>query len=308
MQSPLLIIFKFAFQNFFRNIWLSVINITIITLTLLTVNFLIIFNLLAGHAIDLVKDKVDVSVYFKQSVTEDQINEFKNKILSSDYIKSVEYVSSETALSKFEDKYSSNVDIIGAVDELKQDSGDIFLPSLKIKAKDISLYDDILAELKQSQYINLFDIDESQFQDYATVANRIDSVSSKIKLAGYIVSILFMIMTLMMVYNSIKIGVYTYREEISIMKLVGATSNFIKSPFMLEILFYNIISIFFVVILVYVFVSVLNPIVVRLFEGYPINLLSYFNSNFIIIFFGEFVIFSLFSGISSLVAMKKYLK
>ncbi|MDD3284632.1 MAG: permease-like cell division protein FtsX [Patescibacteria group bacterium] len=308
MYSSLSRIFKLAFQNFFRNIWLSVINITIITLTLLTVNFLIIFNLLADNAIDLVKDKVDVSVYFKQSVTEDQISEFKDKILSSEYIKSVEYVSSETALSKFENKYSSNEDIIDAVDELKQDGGDVFLPSLKIKAKDISLYDDILTELKESQYSNLFDVDESQFQDYATVTNRIDSVSSKIKIAGYIVSILFMIMTLMMVYNSIKIGVYTYREEISIMKLVGATSNFIKSPFMLEILLYNIISIFIVILLVYISLSILNPIVVRLFEGYPTNLLTYFNSNFIIIFFSEFVISSLFSGFSSLIAMKKYLK
>ena len=112
----------------------------------------------------------------------------------------------------------------------------------------------------------------------------------------------------MMVYNTIKIATYTHREEIGIMRLVGATNSFIKSPFIFEIVFYNLIAVIVVVILFYSFLSAMNPLLIKLFEGYPLNLMEYFNNNFIWIFGGQFLIMSLFSIVSSSIAIKKFLK
>jgi cell division transport system permease protein len=308
MLTSFLRVMRFAFQGFWRNIWLSIINITILILTLFAINFLIGFNLLADNAINLVSEKVDVNLYFKENVSSQKIEEIKQKISDSEYIEDTEFVSSEDALNNFITKHESDEYILEAIDELKEDNAKVFLSSLKIKAKNMNMYDNILTELKESQYSTLFEIDESEFQDYTNMTNRLSNISARIKSFGYVVSIIFILIALMMVYNTIKIATYTHREEIGIMRLVGATNNFIKSPFIFEIVFYNLIAVVVVVILFYSFLSAMNPLLVKLFEGYPLNLMDYFNSNFIWIFGGQFLVMSLFSVVSSSIAIKKFLK
>ena len=144
-------VFKFAAQDFGRNIWLSIVNITILVLALLTINFLIIFNLLTNNAIHVIKEKVDVSIYFKQNITQEQIDDLKQKISSSQYIKSVDYVSAEESLENFKQKHAQDENLLSAIEELKKDNSNVFSASLKIKAKDISMYENILNELKESQ-------------------------------------------------------------------------------------------------------------------------------------------------------------
>lgn len=301
-------IIKFGFQGFWRNIWLSIINITILVLTLFAINFLISFNLLADNAIDLVGDKVDVNLYFKENVSNEKIEEINQKISASDYIETTEFVSAEDSLNDFIAKHESDEYILEAVEELKEDDSQIFLSSLRIRAKDMDMYDEILEELEESQYSSLFEIDESEFQDYTDMTNRLSNISSRIKFFGYAVSMVFILIAFLMVYNTIKIATYTHREEIGIMRLVGATNNFIKSPFIFEIILYNFVAVVLVAVLFYSFLSAMNPLLIKLFEGYPLNLTSYFNSNFIWIFGGEFLVMSIFSIISSSIAIKKFLK
>lgn len=308
MLTSFLRVIKFAFQGFWRNIWLSIINITILILTLFAINFLIGFNLLADNAVNLVSEKVDVNLYFKENVSNQKIEEIKQKISDSEYIESTDFISSEDALNNFIDKHESDEYILEAIEELKKDNSQVFLSSLKIKAKNMDMYDNILIELKESQYNELFEIDESEFQDYTNMTNRLSDISARIKVFGYVVSIIFILIALMMVYNTIKIATYTHREEIGIMRLVGATNNFIKSPFIFEIVFYNLVAVIIVVILFYSFLSATNPLLVKLFEGYPLNLMTYFNSNFVWIFGGQFLVMSLFSIISSSIAIKKFIK
>lgn len=308
MFTSFLRVMKFAFQGFWRNIWLSIINITILVLTLFIINFLIGFNLLADNAIKVINEKIDVSLYFQQNVSSEKITEIKNKIAESYYIEDVVYISSETALNDFEKRHADDEDIIGALNELKSDDGQIFSSSLKIKAKDMAMYDDILDELQDSQYRNLFEIDEMEFQDYSQMTNRLHDISNKVKLIGYVISLIFIIIALMMVYNTIKIATYIHREEIGIMKLVGATDNFIKIPFLVEIILYNLIALIIVIILFYTFLSIVSPFINTLFTDYPFNIVGYFNNNFIWIFLSQFIIMSLFSVISSLIAIKKFMK
>ncbi len=299
---------KLAGQNFKRNIWLSIINITILVLTLLTINFLIIFNLLTSGAIDIIKDRVDVSVYFNRNVSLEKIQEVQDRIQKSIYITEVKYVSPEQALEDFKFSYQSDEDILKAITELESENEQVFLPSIKIKAQDISLYDDILKELKESQYRDLFKINESEFQDYSLITEKISLISQRIESLALIVSLIFLMIAFMMVYNTIKVSIYTYQEEISIMKLVGATNSFIKSPFILEIIFYNLISLLIIIVLFYSSMSFIQPLLNNFFAGYSVSVLDYYNSNFLFIFLGQFILASLFSVGTSLIAMKKYLK
>ena len=154
----------------------------------------------------------------------------------------------------------------------------------------------------------MFEIDENQFQDYTLMTQRLINISDKIRFFAYILSGVFMLIAFMMVFNTIKIAIYTHRDEIGIMKLVGATENFIKAPFILNILFYNIVALIVIIGIVYLGGAFLQPIIDKLFEGYTINLVSYFNSNFIVIFFGQLLLSCVFSIISSLISIKRYLK
>lgn len=301
-------VLKFAFNDFVRNIWLSIVNITILVLALLTINFLIVFNLLTNNAIHVIKDRVDVSIYFKQTITQEQTDDLKQKISSSDYIKSVTYVSSNEALENFQKKHEQDQNLLSAIEELKKDNSNVFSASLRIKAKDISMYSNILKELKESQYVDLFEIDEAQFRDYTIMTQKLDDISEKIRFFAYIISGVFMLIAFMMVFNTIKIAIYTHRDEINIMKLVGATENFIKAPFLLNILFYNVVALILIIIIVYSGLAFLQPIINRLFEGYTVNMVSYFNSNFIVIFFGQLLLSCVFSILSSMISIKRYLK
>jgi len=301
-------VFKFAFQDFVRNIWFSIVNITILVLALLAINFLIIFNLFTNNVVHVIKDKIDVSVYFKPETSIEQIEGLKQKISSSNYINSVVYVSSEEALENFKLNHKQDEDLLSAIEELKKDNSTIFSPSLKIKAKDISMYENILKELKESQYADMFEIDEAEFQDYTVMTQRLNNISEKIRFVAYMISAIFMLIAFMMVFNTIKISIYTRKDEISIMKLVGATENFIKAPFILNIIFYNITALILIIVIVYVGLTFLQPLVDRLFAGYTVNMISYFNSNFVLIFIGQLLISCIFSTISALVSIKRYLK
>src|SRR3989344_8617029 len=93
-------IIRFSIQNFFRNIWLSVVTITIVVLTLFSVTSLIMVNAIMGQAITLVKSKVDVSVYFKPTVTQEQIFLVQNNLQALSYVKKITYISKADALQK----------------------------------------------------------------------------------------------------------------------------------------------------------------------------------------------------------------
>src|SRR3989338_3433088 len=166
-------IIKFSLQNFFRNIWLSAVTITIVVLTLFSVTSLVMVNAIMGQAITLVKSKVDVSVYFKPTVTQEQIFLVQNNLEALSYVKDVTYVSKADALAKLRAQYSDSPLISEALKELRENPlGD----TLIVATHNTADYQKVIDILNATpEYAAL--IDNKSFDDNRFIIEKLETLS-----------------------------------------------------------------------------------------------------------------------------------
>ncbi|MDD5341247.1 MAG: permease-like cell division protein FtsX [Patescibacteria group bacterium] len=295
-------VLKFAFQDFFRNFWLSFVTLTILVLALFSINLLIIFNLVAQASIGAIEDKVNVSVYFKPEITQDQVLAVSKNLQGLNEVKDVTYISSEQALENFKTRHQDNPEILQSIDELgKNPLG----ASLIVTAKVTDQYTKIMQYLAEPHYDNL--IESKNFDDHRLVISRISNLMSKVNTGVVAVALVFVIIALLIIFNAIRMAIYTHKEEIMAMKLLGATNWFVQAPFLLEGIIFAILSVLLTIIIVYPLVGVIQPYVSSLLET-NFNLVTYFTNNFFTIFGLELLGAILINLISSYWAVSKYVR
>ncbi|MFH1456682.1 MAG: permease-like cell division protein FtsX [Patescibacteria group bacterium] len=296
-------ILRFAFQSFLRNIWLSIVTITIIVLTVLSLTILILINVMADQAVTSIKQQVDISLYFEAGTSADQVLLVEDQINKIQHVKHVDYISSDSALKKFSETHSDNELILNALNEI----GDNPLgPVLIVKADDINNYPLILQSIKDFQIDEL--TKEIDYDDHKIIMDRIEIISQKVKQFSLILSIVFAVISLLVVFNTIRIGIYVHRDEIGIMKLVGASNWFVRGPFLVETVLYAMFGCLIFWILFYLLVGFINPLVAGFFAEIDFSMVDYLLKNFFFIFGFEFLVILILNVISSLLAMNKYLR
>jgi len=295
-------VIKFSFQDIARNIWLSIITVVIITLALFSVNLLLAVKILTSATVSAVKDKVDISLYLKSEAPENLILTLKSQISNFDSVKQVEYVSKQAAIESFRDKHKNNQEILQALLELGKNP---LSPSLIIKPKDINNYDDLIVSLNK---IDNDIIESRNFDDHKAILTKINNIADKANEAGLFVSSLFVLITILVVYNAVRVAIFTHKREIGIMKLVGASTWFIRAPFLISGMIYALFGVIAIIVIIYPLLGLVQPYLATFFSGFEINLLDYYNSNFLLIFGLEFLAASLVNVLASLVAVGKYSK
>ncbi|MBU2081349.1 MAG: permease-like cell division protein FtsX [Patescibacteria group bacterium] len=295
-------VIKFSLQDISRNIWLSLVTIIIIILALVSINLLLVVKVISSTAIDAVKEKIDISLYLKSEAEESKILALKAKVSNLVQVEDVKYVPKQIALESFKQKHKDNPEILQALIELGKNP---LSPSLIIKPKDVNQYDELIANLNK---IDDDIIESRNFDDRKVVLEKINSITNKVSEVGMFISIIFVFITLLVVYNAIRVTIYTHRTEIGIMKLVGASNWFIRAPYLVSSLAYTLIGISATVVIFYLFLSLLQPYLEAFFIGYNFNIITYFNSHFLLIFGSEFLVATLINFFASLVAVNKYSK
>jgi len=296
-------IIKFALQDFYRNIWLSLATITILTLTLLSINSLVAFNSITEAAAKVVEDKIDISVYFKSGANNEEVDEMKKYITSLPEVAEINYISKEEALQQFRDNHKDETTILDVVDEL----GDNPLgPTIRIKARTVEGYPNILQAIDKPEYNKI--IDSKDYNDRQLMINQISEWTGAGREIVLIFISLFILISALIVFNTIRVAIYTHREEIAIEKLVGATNWFVRLPFLLEGVVYALFSCLLIIVIIYPLLGLAEPYVSRFFGPDQVNLVNYFNSNFILIFGFEFIVISFINIVASFLAARKYLK
>ena len=302
MTLPFIRIIKFSFQDIFRNIWLSLVTIIILILSLFTINTLLVVKLIGNAAIGAIKEKIDVNLFLKTSAEEDEIMALKAKISSFPEVKNVIYISKIEAFENFKNKHQDNPEIIEALNELGKNP---LTPSLVIKPANLESFDSLINNLYGIEN----EIIESQnFTNYKLLLNKINNITEKVSNAGLILSCIFIFITILVVYNSVRVAIYTHRREITIMKLVGASNSFVQMPYLLSGIFYAFISVLVIMLILYPFINLLQPYLETFFIGYNINLIDYYYSNIFKIFGIQFIFASVINIFASLLAVKKYSK
>ena len=294
---------NFAFKDFWRNIWLSLVTVTVLILAILSVNILISLNAISDKVIDSVKEKVDISVFIKPDIEQLQVANLKSRLEKMPEVKEVIFISKDEALEGFKLKHQDDPRILEALKEVEKNP---LVDSLIVKATDINDYKNIL---------NFINLDENQdiikyqnYTDHEKIISRVNSISEKVEQVGIGITAIFVLISILIVFNAIRVMVYTRREEIAVMRLVGASSSFIRLPFLLESLLYAIFACSIAFVFLYAIFGAIGPYLSVFLEAYNFNLIEYYNNNFIVIFVGELAVAAVLSILSSAVAISRYLK
>ncbi len=303
MESITLIrIIKTSWTNFWRNILLSTAATLVMatTLTILTVTFLI-YSLtnVTAHSI---QQKVDVSAYMKSQVSETQILAVKDEISNIPNVEEVQYISAAQALQNFKQKHAQDQLIQESLSELDSNP----LPAtLDIKAKNLSDYPAIaqaLSDPKYQQYIA-----SVNFEDNRPVIEKLSKILRITREAGIALAIVFGLIAVLVIFNTIRLTIYNRKEEVEIMKLVGATNWYIRWPFIIESVFYGITaSVITLLLMIPVFQYALPK--VGGYLGISGSAQSILPFGIGLLFVWQLAIALILGIFSSLFAIRKYLK
>jgi len=287
-----------------RNIWLSLVTLMILVLALFSVNLLLAVKVLSSSTISAIKNKIDVSLYLKTDAAEDRILALKAKVSQLEAVRQVDYISKQAAVEAFREKNKNRPEILQTLIELGKNP---LSPSLVIKPKDVNNYDELIASLNK---ITDDIIESRDFEDYQTVLAKANNITQKASQVGLTISLLFVLITTLVVYNTARVAIYTHRREIGIMKLVGASTWFIRAPHLISGIIYAFLGVAIIIIILYPLLGLIQPYLASFFYGldFEVNILSYYNSNFFTIFGLEFLAAALVNLLASLVAVGKYSK
>jgi len=296
-------VLKFAFQDFYRNFWLSIATISVLVLTLVSVNMLLAVNVLGKVALATVKSQIDVSVHFKPEVEESRVQTVKITLLSLPQVRDVEYVSPAKSLEMFSDMYKKDELVLKSLGEVGVNP---FGSTLIIRAREIEDYPKIISSLEEPGFDDL--IEEKDFDDRRSMIDRIESIAAKIEWFGLGASLIFGLITLLIVFNTIRVSIYTHRDEIRIMRLVGASNGFIRGPFYVGALIWTVLSLGLTLALLYPAMGFFQPFIQRFFGTDAVDLLGFYNQNFIRIFGLQFLAVALMAVFTTKIATGRYLR
>ncbi len=291
---------KFSLQDIIRNVWLSLVTIIILVLAFFSVNLLLSVQVISKAAIDTVRDKIDVSLYLKNDSAESDILALRAQISAMDNVREVIYVSKQQALEDFQTKHQNNPDILEALRELDTNP---LSPSLIVRPSDINKYETLITNLNR---LSSPIIESRNFDDQSLMLQKINSITDRVSQAGFVVSLLFIFITLLVLYNTIRVAIYTHRTEIGIERLVGASDWFIRAPFIISSLIYTLIGLILSSAIFYIFLTLLQPYLEAFFMNYSFNIINYFQANALQFFVLEFIGAALINITASLVAVRKY--
>ncbi len=295
-------IIKFSLQDIFRNIWLTIVTITILLLALFSINTLITVRLISDSTVAAVKEKIDISLFIKNETPEEEILALRGKILESARVKEVVYVSKDEAIGNFREKYANNPAILAALKELGRNP---LSPSLTVMPVDFNESNLVINELK---ILDSPIIESRDFSDNTVILQKINAITDRVNEVGIFIISIFILTSLLVVYNAIRVAIYTHRQEIEIMRLVGASNFFIYFPYLFSALVYSLISVLIIIGIFYPFLSLLQPYLEAFLVDSQVGLLAYYIDNFLIIFGAQFLVVLVINALASLFAVRKYAK
>ncbi len=302
-------IFRAGFLDFWRNGFVSLASILVMTVTLFVVGTTLFAGVILGSTLSELRDKADVNVYFTTDAPEDQILTLQKTLQAMPEVTSVTYVSADDSLAAFRTRHQNDQLTLQALDEL----GDNPLGAvLTIKAKDIAQYDSIANFLKQQQALSTDGsasiIDKVNYFDeqHREALARLQSITDSGQRLGLIMIAVLILTTLAISFNTLRLAIYTSREEIHVMRLVGAGLFYIRAPFMVEGMLYGLVSGLITLLMFYPLTYWLGNATENFFGG--TNVFQYYLAHFpmfFLIIVGTGVVLG---SIASYLAVKRYLK
>jgi cell division transport system permease protein len=272
----------------------------VMVMTLFVIGGLIFGRALLNSTLSQLENKVDITVYFKTDANEDDIFSLKNKLAKLNEVASINYISADEALKAFRVRHADNALITQSLDELGENPLEA---SLNIKAKDPAQYESISQFLKTGGVSSIDKVDYSQNK---AVIERLSNILNASRNAGVGITLVLSVIAVLVAFNTIRLAIYTSRDEIAVMRLVGASSQYIRGPFIVEGIMHGLVAAIFTMIIFYPLTYWLGPLAENFFGG-P-NLFAYYISNFFQLFAILLGAGILLGSFSAYIATRRYLK
>ena len=294
-----------GFVNFWRNSTISLSAVLVMVVALFVISSVLFVGALLTSTLNQIKDKVDVNIYFVTSAPEADILALQKNLKEMPEVNNVEYVSREQSLQAFKERHANDQLTLQALAELNDNPlGAV----LNVKAKDPSQYEGISDFLQSKNFISRDGAPIIESVNYAknkVAIDKLTSIISSSQKLGFAVTLVLVLLSILITFNTIRLVIYMSREEISVMKLVGASNMHVRGPFVVTGVMYGLISSLLTIILLYPIVYYVRGFTMS-FAG--IDLLQYYLRHFgeiFVLLVGSGV---LIGGVSSFLAVKRYLK
>lgn len=300
MLTSLKRIIKSGWKGFSRNMGLSFATIFIMIMVILMITFLYFLRPVSDILISDIKQKVDVSVYFKEDAGEDNIMKVKSEIAKISKVSEVDYVSKEEALETFLSKHKNDSTLIESLTEVGYNP---FLASLNIRAEEAFNYEQVANLLDNTPFKDL--VEKIDYTQRKPVIEKVYAFAAGVNNAGAGFSFLFGAIAVIIAFNTIRIAIHNSNEELSIMRLVGASNWFVRGPFLMQGIFIGFISALIAFIFSFFIAYGINS---KLGVIIDLNAFDLFIANIFYLLLLQISVGVGLGIVSSLIAVRKYLK
>lgn len=298
-------IIRTGFINFWRNGFISLASIVVVTMSLVVFTSLIFFNILLTTYVNEVKERVDINVYFALNSPEQEILSLKQSLEGLPEVARVEYVSREQALEAFKKNNADDELTLQGLEELEENP----LPAvLNIKAKEPSQYESVAKFLESPGALGSGGktiIESVNYKKNKIIIDKLVKIIDLSERLGLGLTLILVVVSIIITFNTIRLCIYSSREEIAVMRLVGASNKYIRGPFVVGGIMYGLISALITLALFYPITYYVGELTKKFSGG--VDLLHYYAINF-----GQIFLIIILSGIflgaiSSYLAVRRYL-
>lgn len=267
-------IFIVSWKNLFRNAWLGLATVFVFVLALVSVNAVLAFNVLLTRVVGVLQEKVDVTITFQPTAAKAVITQAQFYLAGLPQVAKVTVITPEEALALFKARHANDSKILDALAELTSNP---LGAEIVVKAKEAEDYPFLLQAVQNPQYAN--SIQSRSYDDHETAIAEVERLAQKARMVGAVLIALFALFGMLTAFNAIRVAIYTQREEINIMRLVGASVAFIRSPFILEGLWMGALALLIASGMLAGALSWIEPLLRPAFEGTDPGLIHYFISS-----------------------------
>lgn len=297
---------RYGIAGFVRNGFISLAAILIMTITLFVIAGLMMSAAALDSTLNQLTNKVDVTVYFTPTATLDQITTVQNSLKALPEVASVKYVSREEALAEFQERHKNDQLTLQALEELGENP---LGASLEIRAKETSQYESIATYLQDqasTQTGSSAFIDKVNFFQNKAAIDRLTNIIETSQKLGIAITVILAISSVLIAFNTIRLAIYTARDEIGVMNLVGAGHWYVRGPFMVAGILYGIVSAIIVLLVLYPITIWLGPGSERFLGSF--NIFTYYTEAFPVMFLTLMGAGIGIGALSSFLAVRRYLK
>jgi len=294
--------------NFARNTWLAMAAMAVMVVTLTIILFSLVTSATFNHTVAQIANKINISIYLNDSVTDKQRDDLVSQLRALPEVKGVSYVSKDQALAEYKAANAGNKDLLTAIDE----TGNPLPASIQVSPVDPGKIDQIQKVLNQPATTQLEDpqAGTSYSGDRKAAIDKIAHATDILKRVGVIAVLIFALISMLIIFNTIQMAIFNRRDELTIMRLLGASTWYIRGPFVVESVFYGILSALISIVLINtLFVVASSGLKASSLGLLDINYANtYFRSNFWWLLTMQLGVGIVIGAASSVIATRRYLK